>query len=93
MSDVSRALVDVRLEGVTTAVGPPPRLTDVSVHVRYGEFFTFVGPPHSGKTAVLRAVAGFLPLERGRVVIDGEDVTRVPARRTRSDAARALPRR
>ena len=83
MSEVSRPLVDVRLDGVTTAVGPPPALTDVSVHVRYGEFFTFVGPPHSGKTAVLRAVAGFAPLARGRVLIDGEDVTAVPARRRR----------
>ena len=83
MSDLSRPLVDVRLDAVTTAVGPPPPLTDVSVHVRYGEFFTFLGPPHSGKTAVLRAVAGFLPLRHGRVLIDREDITAVPARRRR----------
>ena len=81
MSDVSRPLADVRLERVTTAIGPPPALADVSVHIRYGEFFTFVGPPHSGKTAVLRAVAGFLPLAGGRLVVDGQDITGVPARR------------
>jgi ABC-type Fe3+/spermidine/putrescine transport system ATPase subunit len=83
VSEVSRPLVDVRFDAVTTAVGPPPWLADVSVHVRYGEFFTFVGPPHSGKTAMLRVVAGFLPLERGRVLIDDQDVSGVPARRRR----------
>ncbi len=78
----SRPLVDVRLNALTTRMGPPPHLEDVSVHVRYGEFFTFLGPPNSGKTAVLRAIAGFLPLAGGRVLVDGEDVGRLtPSRR------------
>ncbi len=71
---MSRPLVDVRLEAIATATDPPPHLSDVSVHVRYGEFFTFLGPPHSGKTAVLRVIAGFMPLTSGRVLVDGEDV-------------------
>jgi ABC-type Fe3+/spermidine/putrescine transport system ATPase subunit len=78
---VNRPLVDVRLDGVATRLGPPPRLDDVSVHVRYGEFFTFLGPPHSGKSAVLRAIGGFLPVAGGRILIDGEDVGAVPPRR------------
>jgi ABC-type Fe3+/spermidine/putrescine transport system ATPase subunit len=78
---VSRPLVDVRLEGVATRVGPLPWLHDITVHVRYGEFFTFVGPPSSGKTTVLRAVAGFISLAAGRVLVDGQDVANVPPRR------------
>jgi ABC-type Fe3+/spermidine/putrescine transport system ATPase subunit len=78
---MSRALVDVRLDSLSTSEGPPPHLADVSLHVRYGEFFTVLGPPHSGKTALLRAVAGFLPTSGGRVLVDGEDIGRVPARR------------
>lgn len=81
MSDGRRALVDIRLEGLSTQAGPPPPLADVSVHVRYGEFFTFLGPPHSGKSALLRAIAGFLPLASGRVVVDGEDIAALPPRR------------
>src|SRR6266446_3548803 len=76
---MSRPLVDVRLESLSTDTGPPPHLADVSVHVRYGEFFTLLGPPHSGKTAILRAIAGFLPLSRGRVLVDGEDIGGIPA--------------
>jgi ABC-type Fe3+/spermidine/putrescine transport system ATPase subunit len=71
---VSRPLVDLRLEAVRTASPPPPDLVDVSIHVRYGEFFTFLGPPHSGKTAVLRVVAGFTPLVSGRVLVDGHEL-------------------
>jgi ABC-type Fe3+/spermidine/putrescine transport system ATPase subunit len=71
---MSRPLVDIRLEELATRGGRPPGLVGVSVHVRYGEFFTFLGPPHSGKTDVLRAVAGFMAPSGGRVLIDGQDI-------------------
>ena len=58
----SRPLVDIRFEELRTAVGPPPLLQDISLHVRYGEFFTLVGAPHSGKSALLRAVSALFPL-------------------------------
>lgn len=75
---MSRPLVDVRLEGLATRSGQEPHLADVSVHIRYGEFFTVLGPPHSGKSAVLRAVGGFQPLAAGRVLVDNEDVSHLP---------------
>ena len=74
----SRPLVDVRLEDLCTGTGQAPHLAHVSVHVRYGEFFTFLGPAQSGKTAVLRAIAGFLPLSAGRVRVDENDVGDLP---------------
>jgi ABC-type Fe3+/spermidine/putrescine transport system ATPase subunit len=75
---MSRPLVDIRLDGVATRGGRPPGLDAVSVHVRYGEFFTFLGPPHSGKTDVLRAVAGFMPVSSGRILVDGQDIAALP---------------
>jgi ABC-type Fe3+/spermidine/putrescine transport system ATPase subunit len=71
---MSRPLVDIRLDAVSTRQGRPPGLDQISVHVRYGEFFTFLGPPHSGKTDVLKAVAGFMPITGGRVLVDGQDI-------------------
>jgi putative spermidine/putrescine transport system ATP-binding protein len=51
---------------------------DVSLDIRDGEFFSMLGPSGSGKTTTLRMIAGFeLPTE-GRVLLHGEDVTRVP---------------
>ena len=80
---MSRPLADIRLERLTSADTGGPALRDVSLHVRYGEFFTVLGPPHSGKTALIRAVAGFLPLAGGRVIVDGTDVTALaPAARS-----------
>jgi ABC-type Fe3+/spermidine/putrescine transport system ATPase subunit len=75
---MSRPLVDIRLDGLCTRGGRPPGLDHVSVHVRYGEFFTFLGPPHSGKTDVLRAVAGFMPVTAGRILVDGQDLGTLP---------------
>lgn len=78
---MSRPLVDVKLERISTRGGRPPGLSEVSLHVRYGEFFTVLGPPHSGKTDVLRAIAGFMPLSAGRVLVDGRDISDLPPRR------------
>ncbi|GLK66080.1 ATP-binding cassette domain-containing protein [Paracoccus kondratievae] len=44
--------------------------------VEKGEFVSFLGPSGCGKTTVLRMVAGFETPSAGRVVIDGQDVTR-----------------
>jgi putative spermidine/putrescine transport system ATP-binding protein len=44
-----------------------------------GEFISFLGPSGCGKTTTLRMVAGFEKPTSGRIVIDGADVTNVPA--------------
>src|SRR5262249_58873820 len=45
-------------------------------------FFTFLGPPHSGKTDVLKAIAGFMPVTSGRILVDGQDIgARPPGQR------------
>jgi ABC-type Fe3+/spermidine/putrescine transport system ATPase subunit len=78
VSDGARPLVDIRLDGIDTRGGVAPGVAGVALHVRYGEFFTLLGPPKSGKSDVLRAVAGFLPMTRGRVLVDGQDISIIP---------------
>ena len=56
-------------------------LKNVSLDVRPGEFLTLLGPSGSGKTTLLRIVAGLVHPTAGRVRINDEDVTDVPARR------------
>jgi ABC-type Fe3+/spermidine/putrescine transport system ATPase subunit len=55
----------------------------VSLSVAKSEIVALLGPSGSGKTTVLRLVAGFETPDSGRVVVEGEDVTRLPPERRR----------
>ena len=48
---------------------------DVSLSVRAGEFVAIVGPSGSGKTTLLAMLGGLLTATRGRVVVDGTDIS------------------
>ena len=54
-----------------------PLLDRVGLRVRDGELMVLTGASGSGKSALLRALAGADPLNSGRVLIDGRDVTRL----------------
>ena len=73
----------LRLEGLTKAFGGRPAVAEVSLEVSRGEILALLGPSGSGKTTTLRLLAGFESPDAGRVVVDGEDVTRLPPERRR----------
>lgn len=54
-------------------------LKDLSLDIRRGEFLTLLGPSGSGKTTFLMILAGFTAPTTGRLVMDGKDITNVPA--------------
>jgi ABC-type Fe3+/spermidine/putrescine transport system ATPase subunit len=60
----------------TYALGSPE--AGVSFEVQRGELFALLGPSGCGKTTTLRIVGGFIDATRGRVEIDGADVTHKP---------------
>jgi len=49
-------------------------VTDVSVHIQAGEFFSFLGPSGCGKTTLLRLVSGFIEPTKGEVLIGGQNM-------------------
>jgi putative spermidine/putrescine transport system ATP-binding protein len=51
---------------------------DVNLTVHEGEFLTMLGPSGCGKTTILRAIGGFLDVDQGEILIDGQSVTRLP---------------
>lgn len=57
---------------------PEFRLGRIDLTVKQGECFVLLGPTGSGKTLTLEAIAGILPIARGRIRINGIDVTRLP---------------
>ena len=50
----------------------------IDLEIRVGEFFSMLGPSGSGKTTTLRMIAGFEAPTAGRVLLHGQDVTRLP---------------
>ena len=53
-------------------------LTGVSMQVRKGEIFGLVGPNGSGKTTMTNAITGFYPPQKGRILLEGKDITGLP---------------
>ena len=67
------------LEGVTKLFGDFKAVDDVNLTIAKGEFFSLLGPSGCGKTTTLRMIAGFEEPTVGRILLEGEDVTYVPA--------------
>ncbi|MDB5819434.1 MAG: transporter ATP-binding protein [Rhizobacter sp.] len=53
----------------------------LDLHTGEGEFISLLGPSGCGKTTTLRCVAGFEMPDSGRVLVDGDDITRLPPER------------
>ena len=54
------------------------KLVDICLEVAVGEYFVVLGPSGAGKTLLLQLIAGILQPDRGRVLIDGVDMTMAP---------------
>ena len=67
-----------RLNNIVVKFGDFTALHGIDVHVKEGEFFTFLGPSGCGKTTTLRTITGFIEPAEGTVVVKGRDITRVP---------------
>ncbi len=54
-------------------------VNDFNLEVKRGEFVTFLGPSGCGKTTTLRMIAGFDLPTSGEILLNGEDITKLPA--------------
>jgi NitT/TauT family transport system ATP-binding protein len=79
-SPEATAQAPIVIEGVSHTYRPPRgrpllALDDVSLEVRPREFVALLGPSGCGKSTLLYLIGGFLPVERGRILVDGSAVT------------------
>lgn len=51
-------------------------LQDLSLHLEPGDFATVIGGNGAGKSTTLNAIAGVFPIDKGKIIIDGEDITK-----------------
>lgn len=83
-SDVPDPLADapllVRFEEVCKTYDEHSWVVDnLHLDIRQGEFLSLLGPSGSGKTTTLMMLAGFDAPDRGRILMDGADISRLPA--------------
>ncbi|EHP83843.1 ATP-binding cassette domain-containing protein [Methanotorris formicicus] len=54
------------------------KLVDVNLEVKKRDYLTIIGPTGSGKSILLETIAGFYKPEKGRIYLEGEDITNLP---------------
>jgi spermidine/putrescine transport system ATP-binding protein len=68
----------ITLEHVIKRFGAFVAVQDADFAIERGEFFSLLGPSGCGKTTTLRMIAGFEQPTSGRILLEGQDVSRVP---------------
>ena len=76
-TDVRSSELEVR--GVSLRFGGVIALSDINLSVRTGELLAVIGPNGAGKTSLLNCITGFYRPQEGRIIFNGEDITRHPA--------------
>ena len=66
------------VEGLVAGYGDTEVLHGVDLQLGAGESLCLVGPNGAGKSTVLNAVYGFADIHRGRILVEGRDITRLP---------------
>ena len=74
-SDSSSGLI---VQGIGKSFDKRPVVRDVSLRVSRGESVGILGPNGAGKTTCFYMITGQIPADRGRILLDGEDVTDLP---------------
>ncbi len=67
----------IRIEDLETCL-TGFNLHEINLSIEEGEFFILMGPTGAGKTVLLEALAGLVPIKNGKILIGGKDVTRLP---------------
>ena len=73
----------LKLESISKTFNPgtineKKALNGLSLHLKPGDFVTVIGGNGAGKSTMLNAVAGVWPVDEGRIILDGHDITALP---------------
>ena len=71
-------MAHLEIEGLVVRYGPLVALDGLDLAIAAGEMFVLLGGSGSGKTTLLRCLGGFIQPGAGRIVLGGQDITRLP---------------
>jgi ABC-type Fe3+/spermidine/putrescine transport system ATPase subunit len=81
MAEADRAAAALTLAGVGFAFGGSPIISDMSLPLVSGEFFSLLGPSGGGKTTLLKLIGGYLRPTSGQIFLREREVTTLPPER------------
>ena len=73
---MNKVLID--LKNISKSFDKELVLDDLNLYIRENEFLTLLGPSGCGKTTTLRILGGFTSPDQGKVIFDGQDITKLP---------------
>jgi branched-chain amino acid transport system ATP-binding protein len=76
---------------LNVAYGDAQALWNVSLTVNEGESVAIIGPNGAGKTTLVNALAGIIPTRSGHIILDGHDLTQIPAHQVCSLGVAVVP--
>ena len=74
-------MTNLTISNLSKSFGAFAALSDVSIDIPHGKFVCLLGPSGCGKTTLLRLIAGLEQPNSGSIVVDGQDLTDIPAHR------------
>ncbi|HEY7386258.1 MAG TPA: ABC transporter ATP-binding protein [Beijerinckiaceae bacterium] len=81
----------LEIEGVCTAYDRADVLEGVSLVVEAGSITCLLGSNGSGKTTLIRSILGLTPARRGRILFDGQEITRFPTHKVVAVGIACIP--
>lgn len=79
MTEKSSLIPLIELHALSKEFDGKTIIADLNLTINHGEFLTILGPSGCGKTTVLRLIAGLETVDQGRILLDDQDITAIPA--------------
>lgn len=68
----------LQIKHLTKTYGDKKAVDDLSLHIRPGEIYGFIGHNGAGKTTTIKSCCGILQFDQGEIYIDGESIVKAP---------------
>jgi len=81
----------LEISNVHVAYGDAPAVWDASLEIDAGQIVSVVGPNGAGKSTLINTIAGILRPRRGKILIDGVDVSAIPGHRVCEHGVAIVP--
>lgn len=73
--------MSIQLNNLNKAYAKNAVVRNINLEIETGELFVLLGASGSGKSTILRMIAGLTPLDKGQISLNGRDVTRLPSQK------------